>query len=101
MMMDMLHNPNPGITFRACDMVRNLLLSSVMDLPLEEQVAYYRSQWLEPFVQKHIHVGGEDYLDVLIEAFVEKSVTALSENATKPVAQTNPDAPTFDVPEPR
>jgi hypothetical protein len=44
-----MFNPCPGLNFRGCDMVRNLILSSYAYRPLSEQEAIYRRVWLEPF----------------------------------------------------
>ena len=44
----LLFNPSPGMDFSAADIVRNLILTSVMDLPIEEQEEFYQRQWLEP-----------------------------------------------------
>lgn len=48
----LLHNPNPGISFKSSDLVRNLLLQSLCKLNLSEQEIYYRKYWLEPIEMK-------------------------------------------------
>jgi len=37
MISTMMYNSCPGVNFRACDMVRNLVLSTYMSRPLAEQ----------------------------------------------------------------
>jgi len=48
----MLYNKSPGLKFRGCDMVRNLILSCYMDHPLDYQEHMYRTHWLFPFELK-------------------------------------------------
>lgn len=44
----LLFNPHPGIDFTPVDLARNLIVSSVMDLPLQEQVESYTRCWIHP-----------------------------------------------------
>ena len=43
----LLFNPNPGLEFKAADMVRNQVLAAHMNLSLEEQEQYFVAQWVE------------------------------------------------------
>ena len=66
----LLHNPAPGLPFRAADLLRNLVLAPSMRLPMEEQERLYREAWLQPFERAN---GGSSKLDPILEAFlVEK-----------------------------
>ena len=64
----LLFNPQPGISFRASDLVRNLVLACYMDLPLEDQEEAYHRLWLEPLELKH---PGSDVMDSLLASFIE------------------------------
>lgn len=65
----LLYNPTPGEAFRASDMVRNLMLASVVDQPMEWQEQFYQDKWINGIENKS---GGEDpkELNVKILAFV-------------------------------
>jgi len=63
----LLHNPAPGLPFRAADLLRNLVLAPSMRLPLEEQEMLYRQLWLEPFERAN---GGSTKLDPIFDAFL-------------------------------
>ena len=43
----LLHNPSPGESFKAGDLVRNLMLAAVANETLEEQEAFYKKYWLQ------------------------------------------------------
>lgn len=64
----LLYNPAPGVKFRAADLVRNLLLSTLMHLSLEEQERKYKEMWL---FRLEIPAGGPAALDSLLDAFLE------------------------------
>ena len=38
----LLHNPSPGVDFSGADLIRNLILVSVMDQSLSYQAQFYR-----------------------------------------------------------
>ncbi|CAJ1961405.1 unnamed protein product [Cylindrotheca closterium] len=44
----LLFNPHPGIDFAPVDLARNWIISSAMDLPLQEQVEFYTRCWIQP-----------------------------------------------------
>lgn len=44
----LLHNEHPGIDFTPIDLARNLVVSSVMNEALEEQVKFYEHCWIDP-----------------------------------------------------
>ena len=48
----LLHNPSPGESFKAGDLVRNLMLAAVANETLEEQEAFYKKYWLQPIEEK-------------------------------------------------
>ena len=64
----LLFNPQPGISFRASDLVRNLVLACYMDLPLEDQEEAYHRLWLEPL---ELEYPGPDAMDSLLASFIE------------------------------
>ena len=64
----LLFNPQRGISFRASDLVRNLVLACYMDLPLKDQEEAYHRLWLEPLELKH---PGPDTMDSLLASFLE------------------------------
>lgn len=66
----MLYNPTPGIDFCGSDLVRNLVLSSMMGKTLAEQEEFYRERWLFP-VEKSIE-GGPPELTLAIGEFVDE-----------------------------
>jgi len=41
----LLHNPTPGVSFSIEDLARNLLLSPVLELPLDEQLSLHHRYW--------------------------------------------------------
>ena len=70
-----LWNPTPGVTFSACDLVRNFLLSFLLtDYSLQEQEDKHVTLWLQP-LQSRFVVEGEttqpEAFDSLLRAFVE------------------------------
>ncbi|KAK3286437.1 hypothetical protein CYMTET_6010 [Cymbomonas tetramitiformis] len=65
-----LVNKQPGLHFKGCDWVRNLLLSVYMDLDLAAQEDAYYTLWLQPLESQH---SGYGELDALLAAFVEHS----------------------------
>ena len=67
----LLHNPAPGVAFRAADLLRNLMLAPSMRLSLQEQEILYRQRWLEPFERAN---GGSSRLDPILEAFIEEKM---------------------------
>jgi len=67
----LLHNPAPGVPFRAADLLRNLVLAPSMRLSLQEQELLYRKHWLEPFERAN---GGAAKLDPILDAFLAKKV---------------------------
>jgi len=66
--MNIMFNPQPGIHMTGVDMVRNLVMSSYMDLPLSEQERHYFALWLEPL---ELRCAGVEHMEVLLEAFIE------------------------------
>jgi len=66
----LLYNPHPGVDFTPIDLARNLVVSSVMNEPLEEQVSFYRSCWLIPLEERF----GTDQLGKILTQFVERIV---------------------------
>ena len=64
----LLCNPQPGISFRASDLVRNLVLACYMDLPLEDQEEAYHRLWLEPL---ELEYPGPDAMESLLASFIK------------------------------
>jgi hypothetical protein len=62
----MLENANPGLNFRAADLVRNLMLSCYMDKPIQLQEKVLREFWLEPFERK---VGSN--MDTVLSSYLQ------------------------------
>jgi hypothetical protein len=62
----LLHNQQEGVDFRVADLVRNLVLSCFMHLPLVGQEKVYRELWLVPIELPIAHE-----IDAMIEAFIE------------------------------
>jgi len=67
-LMNVMFNPHPGIQLRGNDMIRNLVLSTYMQLPLDEQEAQYRQLWLEPI---ELCCDGIEVMDDVLERFLE------------------------------
>uniref|UniRef100_A0A7S4PCP7 GmrSD restriction endonucleases N-terminal domain-containing protein n=1 Tax=Paramoeba aestuarina TaxID=180227 RepID=A0A7S4PCP7_9EUKA len=66
----LLHNPSPGVSFRAIDLVRNLCLSPFMEYSLAQQEELYRKYWLGPIELK---LGTRTVvLDGFLEKFLEQ-----------------------------
>merc|ERR1711907_478470 len=63
----MLFNPQPGLEFTACDMVRNLILSSAMNKPLHEQEELLYSKWIQPIQSR---CDGPHAVDEMLERFL-------------------------------
>ena len=67
MISTMMYNSCPGVNFRACDMVRNLVLSTYMSQPLAVQEKTLRASWLMPF-----EIPYKDKMDAIMTAFVDQ-----------------------------
>jgi len=48
----MIHNPTPGEALGCCDLVRNLLLSPMLNKPIKEQEHFYLDDWILPLERK-------------------------------------------------
>ena len=44
----LLWNPSPGVHFRACDLIRNLLIASFSDLSISDLERLYTVKWIQP-----------------------------------------------------
>lgn len=66
----LLSNPHPGVDFTPIDLARNLVVSSVMNEPLLEQVHFYRMCWLTPLEERF----GTNQLGKILVQFVERIV---------------------------
>ena len=42
----LLYNPTPGVKFSSCDLIRNLLLSTITKLSQQDQEAFYSKYWI-------------------------------------------------------
>merc|ERR1711871_725520 len=92
--MNIMFNPQPGIHVKGVDMIRNLVLSSDMHLPLSEQEQHYFSLWLEPL---ELRCSGVEEMENLLEGFIEaKTGLALLETESIHIGK-----PQFKVKRPR
>eukprot|EP00211_Chloroparvula_japonica_P001949 CAMPEP_0119126336 /NCGR_PEP_ID=MMETSP1310-20130426/5301_1 /TAXON_ID=464262 /ORGANISM="Genus nov. species nov., Strain RCC2339" /LENGTH=469 /DNA_ID=CAMNT_0007116489 /DNA_START=141 /DNA_END=1550 /DNA_ORIENTATION=- len=64
----LLHNPSPGEKFNACDLVRNLILSTHMNKSLDEQEDLYRKLWLFPLEKRFPSTKA---MDAMLSAFID------------------------------
>jgi len=48
----MLVNTSPGEALGACDLVRNHLLSPILNKPMKEQDTFYINAWIKPFEER-------------------------------------------------
>jgi len=48
----LLFNPHPGVDFTPMDLARNLVVRSVMNEPLSDQVDFYTQCWLTPLEER-------------------------------------------------
>lgn len=69
MISTMMYNSCPGVNFRACDMVRNLVLSTYMSRPLQTQEKVLRENWLMPF-----EIPYKNKMDEIMTAFVDHAL---------------------------
>eukprot|EP00797_Seminavis_robusta_P026754 Sro492_g153830.1 Protein of unknown function (DUF1524) (361) ;mRNA; r:22518-23600 len=67
----LLFNPHPGVDFKPIDLTRNLVVSSVMNRPLEEQMEFYQKCWVTPLEDRF----GTDQLERILEHLVERVTT--------------------------
>ena len=66
----LLHNPSPGETFDASDLVRNFMMSRYMNLPIAEQEVIYDRMWMRAV---EMRVGGDKgVVDGYIERFLDE-----------------------------
>mmetsp|Transcript_4519 Transcript_4519/g.10670 ORF Transcript_4519/g.10670 Transcript_4519/m.10670 type:complete len:528 (+) Transcript_4519:109-1692(+) len=65
----LLFNPHPGIDFAPVDLARNLIVSSAMNLPLQEQVEFYTRCWVQPLEGK---CKDTEVLGNVLEHFVNR-----------------------------
>ena len=65
----LLYNPTPGVAFTAADLVRNLIMASVIQDTLERQESFYRHKWLFPIEKKCL---GPEHLTKVIHHYVEQ-----------------------------
>ena len=63
----LLWNPSPGVTFRAADLVRNLLISPFAALPSAQLERLYVDRWIAPLESR---VAGPDQMDRFLMAFL-------------------------------
>lgn len=66
----LVHNPHPGKSFRAADLVRNLVLYPSMHLPIAEQEARHQRLWLNPIERR---LGGADHVDTCLSAYLAEA----------------------------
>jgi hypothetical protein len=69
----LMHNPTPGLNFRAADLVRNLILASYMKRSLVEQEALYRKYWFLP-LEKHLGPRMDQMLQKFLNLHLEPSL---------------------------
>jgi hypothetical protein len=65
----LLFNPHPGVDFSPVDLARNLVVSSVMNEPLQDQVDFYQECWLTPLEERFSSSG---MLGKILESLVER-----------------------------
>lgn len=65
----LLHNPSPGVPFSTADLVRNLLMSFLMNKDISEQEREYRRLWLDPV---EIPLQGSDGINKLIIQYLDR-----------------------------
>lgn len=69
----LLHNPHPGVDFAPIDLARNLVVSSVMDEPLPQQVEFYQQCWVRPLESRFGTEGTSRILDSLVQQVTTQS----------------------------
>jgi len=67
----LLYNPNPGVKFRAMDLVRNCLLAPIMNQPREQQEAHHHEFWLNPIETPVTAVDGPSGFDLFLVHFLD------------------------------
>lgn len=68
----LLYNPHPGVDFTPIDLARNLVVSSVMNEPLPNQVEFYQQCWVQPLEARF----GTEGTSRILYRLVEETTTA-------------------------
>eukprot|EP01135_Chromosphaera_perkinsii_P003905 Nk52_evm6s262 gene=Nk52_evmTU6s262 len=80
----LVYNPNPGVDFACGDLVRNLVMSCVMDKSIVEQEEFHQRMWLDP-IESQFPLGDTEQLAVALREFLNSHqvthVSALEELA--------------------
>ncbi len=100
----LLHNPSPGVDFTGADLVRpqiristkrhnehiisffqirNVILVSVLDLSMREQVEFYKNNWLDP-IENVVAAGGggPKELSGRLNQFVDRELKEIVSGST-------------------